>query len=106
MTEDNFEDFLKKAAQGYNAPPTHTPREEMWSAIQAQRAAGPRVVYGGGSPMREPSARRFGSMIWLGAAAAALAAYLIESGRGHEIDLPKGAKLELELERALYLLKE
>jgi hypothetical protein len=41
-----------------------------------------------------------------GAAAAALAAYLIESGRGHEIDLPKGAKLELELERALYLLKE
>jgi hypothetical protein len=41
-----------------------------------------------------------------GAATAALAAYLIESGRGHEIDLPKGAKLELELERALYLLKE
>lgn len=41
-----------------------------------------------------------------GAAAAALAAYLMEAGRGHEIDLPKGAKLELELERALYLLKE
>src|ERR1700674_2585239 len=41
-----------------------------------------------------------------GAAAAAIAAYLIESGRGHEIDLPKGAKLELELERALYLLKD
>lgn len=40
-----------------------------------------------------------------GAAAAAIAAYLMESGRGHEIDLPKGAKLELELERALYLLK-
>lgn len=41
-----------------------------------------------------------------GAAAAAIAAYLMESGRGHEIDLPKGAKLELELARALYLLKE
>jgi hypothetical protein len=41
-----------------------------------------------------------------GAAAGALAAYLMEAGRGHEIDLPKGAKLELELERALYLLKE
>lgn len=41
-----------------------------------------------------------------GAAAAAIAAYLMESGRGHEIDLPKGAKLELELERALYLLKD
>lgn len=41
-----------------------------------------------------------------GAAAAAIAAYLMESGRGHELDLPKGAKLELELERALYLVKE
>jgi hypothetical protein len=41
-----------------------------------------------------------------GAAAGAIAGYLMESGRGHELDLPKGAKLELELERALYLLKE
>jgi hypothetical protein len=41
-----------------------------------------------------------------GAALGALTAYLMESGRGHEISLPKGAKLELELERALYLLKE
>lgn len=41
-----------------------------------------------------------------GAAAAAIAAYLMESGRGHDIDLPKGSKLELELERALYLLKD
>ena len=40
MTEDNFEEFLKKAAQGYNAPPARTPREDMWSAIQAQRASG------------------------------------------------------------------
>jgi len=41
-----------------------------------------------------------------GAAAGAIAAYLMESGRGSELDLPKGAKLELELERALYLVKE
>jgi hypothetical protein len=41
-----------------------------------------------------------------GAAVGAIAAYLMESGRGHELDLPKGAKLELELERALYLVKE
>ena len=40
------------------------------------------------------------------AALGALAAYLMESGRGHEINLPKGGKLELELDRALYLLKE
>jgi hypothetical protein len=41
-----------------------------------------------------------------GAALGALTAYLMESGRGHELDLPKGAKLELELERALYLVKD
>ncbi len=71
MTEDKFEDFLKKAAPKYNVPPARTPRDEMWSAIQAQRAAGPRIVYGGGSRTRESSTRRFGSRIWLGAAAAA-----------------------------------
>ena len=72
MTEDNFEEFLKKAAQSYNEPPARTPREDMWSAIQAQRAAGPRVVYGGGSTISESPVRRFGSKIWLGAAAAAV----------------------------------
>jgi hypothetical protein len=41
-----------------------------------------------------------------GAALGALTAYLMESGRGHELNLPKGAKLELQLERALYLVKE
>ncbi len=41
-----------------------------------------------------------------GAALGALEAYLTEAGRGQEIDLPKGAKLELELERALYLVKD
>jgi hypothetical protein len=41
-----------------------------------------------------------------GAALGALEAYLTEAGRGQEIELPKGAKLELELERALYLVKD
>ncbi len=41
-----------------------------------------------------------------GAAEAALAAYLMEAGRGHELQLARGSKLEIELERALYLLKE
>lgn len=71
MTEDKFEEFLQKAAQSYNVPPARTPRDEMWSAIQAQRASGPRVVYGGGLPARESSVRRFSSKVWLGAAAAA-----------------------------------
>src|SRR2546423_15444179 len=39
MTEDNFEQFLKKTARSYNAPPAHVPREAMWNAIQAKRAA-------------------------------------------------------------------
>ena len=79
MTDDNFEKFLKKTAQGYNAPPVRVPREEMWAAIQAKRAAGPRVVYGGGTtaPVHE---RRFGTKVWLGAAAAAM--LLVATGVG------------------------
>jgi hypothetical protein len=80
MTEDNFEDFLKKAAQSYNAPPARTPRDDMWSAIQAQRAAGPHVIYGGGSLTAQTPARRFGSRIWIGAAAAAV--LLLATGVG------------------------
>jgi hypothetical protein len=79
MTEDNFEEFLKRAAQTYNAPPARAPRDVMWSEIQAQRAAGPRVIYGG-SPMRQSSGRRFGSRIWIGAAAAAV--LLLATGVG------------------------
>jgi hypothetical protein len=71
MTEDKFEEFLQKTAQSYNVPPTRTPRDDMWSAIQTQRASGPRVVYGGGLPAREAAVRRFSSKAWLGAAAAA-----------------------------------
>jgi hypothetical protein len=41
-----------------------------------------------------------------GAALGAITAYLMETGRGHELNLPKGAKLELELERTLYLVRE
>ena len=80
MTEDNFEDFIQKAAQGYNVPPTRTPREEMWSAIQAQRAAGPRVVYGGGLAAGQSTVRKFNSRVWLGAAAAAV--LLLATGVG------------------------
>ena len=72
MIEDKFEEFLQKTAQSYNVPPARTPRDDMWSAIQAQRASGPRVVYGGGLPARESSVRRFSSKVWLGAAAAAV----------------------------------
>src|SRR5437764_10852060 len=80
MTEKNFEEFLKKAAKSYNAPPARTPREEMWTAIQTKRSAGPRVVYGGGSIAPAPATRRFGTRVWMGAAAAAM--LLVATGVG------------------------
>jgi hypothetical protein len=78
MTEDKFEEFLKTKAQSYNAPPARVPRDEMWSAIQAKRLAGPRVIYGGGSVASTPA--RFGTKVWLGAAAAAM--LLVATGVG------------------------
>src|SRR5439155_26809722 len=80
MTEDKFEQFLKKTAESYNAPPVRVPREEMWSAIQAKRAAGPRVVYGGGLATHGAPERKFGPRVWLGAAAATL--LLVATGVG------------------------
>lgn len=41
-----------------------------------------------------------------GAAIGAITAYLAEVGRGHELELAPGTKLELELERALFLVKD
>ena len=79
MTEDKFEAFLGKAAQSYNTPPARTPREEMWQAIQTTRAAGPRVVYGGASPLRAGGENKFGSRVWWAAAAAVV---LVASGIG------------------------
>jgi hypothetical protein len=38
MLDDGFDDRLKDAASDYNAPP-ETPRDQMWAAIQARRAA-------------------------------------------------------------------
>jgi hypothetical protein len=79
MTEKNFEDFLKKTAKSYNAPPARTPREEMWTAIQASRS-GPRVVYGGGAVTPLSASKRFGARVWIGAAAAAM--LLVATGVG------------------------
>jgi len=68
----------------------------------AGQAAAEGAALGAVHGVKDKNAKEAGE----GALAGAIAAYLMESGRGHELDLPKGAKLELELERALYLLKE
>ena len=88
MTEDKFEEFLKKTAQGYNTPPARVPREEMWAAIEAKRAAGPRVVYGGGATY-VVGQRRFGTKVWLGAAAAAMLLVATGVGIGRWTATPK-----------------
>lgn len=77
MSDEKFEEFLKSAAQSYNAPPARVPRDEMWDAIKAERSAGPRVVYGGVSHVRGEN--RFGAKTWWAAAAALL---LVASGIG------------------------
>jgi hypothetical protein len=90
MTEDKFEKFIKQTAPGYNTPPARVPREEMWSAIQAKRTAGPRVVYGGGLASDEVPVRRFGRRVWLGAAAAAMLLVATGVGIGRWTAAPNG----------------
>ncbi len=42
MTDERFEQFLRDAAQDYNAPPV-PPRDEMWAVIDEARASHRRV---------------------------------------------------------------
>lgn len=85
-----------------------TPEREgmLESKTSTQQAAGAAAAEGAGKGairgVKDKNAKEAVEY----AAVAALEAYLMESGRGHELNLPKGAKLELELERALYLVKE
>lgn len=52
MSEQQFEEFLKRNAGDYNVPPTQPPRDEMWSVIAEARAA-TRAAAGGsaGAPI-------------------------------------------------------
>ena len=85
-----------------------TPEKEgmLESKTSTQQAAGQAAAEGAGKGairgIKDKNAKEAAEY----AAVAALEAYLMEAGRGHEMNLPKGSKLELELERALYLVKE
>jgi hypothetical protein len=76
------------------------------SKTSTQQAAGQAAAEGAGKGairgIKDKNAKEAAEY----AAVAALEAYLVEAGRGHEMSLPRGSKLELELERALYLVKE
>ena len=85
-----------------------TPEKEgmLENKTSTQQAAGAAAAEGAGKGairgIKDKNAKEAAEY----AAVGALEAYLMESGRGHEMNLPKGSKLELELERALYLVKE
>jgi hypothetical protein len=51
------------------------------------------------------AAKKDGKTAAIGAATGALTAFIVSSGLGQELDLAKGTKLELELERPLYLAR-
>jgi hypothetical protein len=63
MTDDNFENFLQRAARDYNSPPP-TPRDAMWARIEAERRA-----RSSGAAYRGARAHRW---LMLGAAIAAM----------------------------------
>ena len=62
MDDEKFEDFLQREAQSYNAPPANVPRDEMFAAISAARAAGRKPQAGGRTPR----------LAWIGMAATLL----------------------------------
>jgi hypothetical protein len=76
MSDDRFEDFVRRAAQGYHRPP-ETPREAMWARIVAERVA--RRQLGHRAPSSSIAGRRW--VRW-GLAAAAVLALGIGIGRG------------------------
>ena len=83
MTEDDrIDEIIRKAASEYNRPGA-TPRDEMWTAIQAARQApGPRLhVAAGGAASGFSSRERLGTRFaWIGMAAAAV--LLVATGIG------------------------
>jgi hypothetical protein len=70
MMDDRLDEQLQDLAAEYNQPP-ETPREERWTAIQRNRAAG---------RMRKPF--RWKPLVWSGLAAAALLVLGIFIGSG------------------------
>ncbi len=86
MSSDKFEDFVRRAAQGYHRPPD-APREQMWARIAATRAE--RKL----ARASQPSARQ----LWIrwGLAAAAVLALGVGIGRGIGPRSPRPSGMEM-----------
>lgn len=74
MMDDRLDEQLRDLAQEYHQPP-ETPRDEMWTAIQRDRAA-----------RRAPRRIGWKPLVWGGLAAAAVLILGIFIGRGTGID--------------------
>jgi hypothetical protein len=86
MTDDErFEQFLREAAADYQAPPSDAPREEMWSAIRAQRAAA--------TPRLQPVRHAPRSWMWAGMAATLLVGVAVGRFAWHRDAAPAPAVL-------------
>jgi hypothetical protein len=95
------------AVPGDHSVKTGGPQQEglIQGRVSTQQAAGEAAAAGAAMGAVKGVKDHDKREVAEGAMAAAIAAYLMESGRGHEVDLPRGAKLEVELERALYLVR-
>jgi hypothetical protein len=74
MSDEKFEEFIKREAGAYQTPPAVTPRDEMWTVIAEARArrgaAGPISLTGMAGTPRHPGLRRLAP--WIGMAATLL----------------------------------
>ncbi|MEX2180918.1 MAG: hypothetical protein WD771_02670 [Gemmatimonadaceae bacterium] len=70
MSEEKFEEFLKREADAYQTPPAATPRDEMWAVIAEARRT--RRGGAGHGAVVLPVPRRLRYAPWLGMAATLL----------------------------------
>ena len=97
MTEDErIDEIIRNAASEYNRPPV-TPRDEMWTAIQAARQTpGPSLhVIAGGASTGYTTHRSFSTRFaWIGMAAAAAILVAVGVGIGRWTNRPAVATVK------------
>jgi hypothetical protein len=85
------------------------PGESKEGEIEARTSKGPRdpeaAAAGAAIGAAAGAAAHSGKAVAVGAAAGGAAGFLVSSGFGQELDLPKGTKLDLVLDRPLYLFQ-
>ena len=89
--ESRFEEFVKREARSYNAPPAVVPRDRMWEVIEARRSAPGRLGASApgaafaGDPMDELAVRRMGPRrVWIAAVIGLAATLAIGVGLGRK----------------------